>query len=99
LGDSAANGASERCAKLAALCGSDVCFEEIGVLGWLIVAGQIAAFDHAAMMNVLKSARRIRTAPEHWPKLMGAAALTSQDRVFIARATKLSDTMRMLQAE
>jgi hypothetical protein len=85
--------------KLAALCGSDVRFEEISVLGWLIVVGQIAASDHAAMINVLRSAQRMRTAPQHWPKLMEAAVLASQDRVFIARATKLSDTMRMLQAE
>jgi hypothetical protein len=82
-------------AQLAELCGGDVRLDEVCILGWLIAAGQIVASDQAGMTFIIESARpRVRTAPEHWPKLIAAAAMASQDPVFVASGEPLYDDLR-----
>jgi hypothetical protein len=81
-------------AKLAALCGCDVRLSEICTLGFLIAAGAVSASDHANLSLLLDSARpRVRTAREHWPRLIEAAVLASQDSVFVRAGEPLSATL------
>jgi hypothetical protein len=81
--------------RLAALCGCDVRLDEVCILGWLITSGAVSASDHAGMTLIIESARpRVRTRSEHWPKLLEAAVLASQDPVFIAAGEPLYDKLR-----
>jgi hypothetical protein len=55
----------------------------------------VEATDHAGMAFILDSARpRVRTAREHWPRLLEAAVLVSQDPVFVASGEPLHDRLR-----